>query len=97
MKSQVAGTVRVAQSCGIIFGTVRKKARAPISGKPAGLSEQKSGNEKDFSRIRILHFLAGGVTGDIDIAATRIERAENVAGFPRDWLGRRKRLRCGGA
>lgn len=56
-------------------------------------SKAELGDEKYLSRIRILHFLAGGVTGDIDVAATRIEGTENVAGFSGYGLGGRKGLR----
>jgi hypothetical protein len=81
-----------------IFSQTSVKTWAPLD-RPilTSRSEAESGDEKYFSRIRILHVLARGVTGDIDIAATRIERAENVAGLAGDGLGGRKGLRRGGA
>jgi len=52
-----------------------------------GSIDTASGDEENFSRIGILHFLAGSVSGHIDIAAARIERAEDVTGLAGNLLG----------
>jgi hypothetical protein len=58
------------------------------------MPQHESGHEEDFSRIRVLHFLAGGVASDVDIAATGVERAENVAGLSGDGLRGRQLGLC---
>src|SRR5204862_3779552 len=45
------------------------------------------GNEENFSRIWILHFLAGRIPGDVNVAAAGVERAKDVTGFAGDRLG----------
>jgi len=45
---QGADTVRVAQSCGIIFGTVRKKARTPYFGQSGRLKRAKIRERERF-------------------------------------------------
>ena len=61
--------------------------RAPLSQISEGLGDEESGDEENLSRIWILHFLAGSVAGDVNVAAAGIKRAKDVTRFAGDRLG----------
>lgn len=90
MKVSGAGTVRVRPGCGFFSASARKNMHAIMPDLVSRPSDAGSGNKKYLSRIRVLHFLTGGVTSDVDIATARVEWAENITGLPGDGLCRRK-------